>query len=95
MDEDRTAPREEDQLSGLDKKLTHLIAQIDESKKEQERFTKEQERFTKEQERFAKELEKRDKRISELDRTIKKLQNDQKSAKGKLDIIIEKLEALT
>ena len=45
-----------------------------------------------EQERFGKEL---DKRIGELDRTLKKLQKDHKSAKGKLDRIIEKLEAVT
>ena len=48
-----------------------------------------------EQERFGRELEKRDKRIGELDRTLKKVQRDHKAAKGKLDKIIEKLEAFT
>jgi hypothetical protein len=72
---------DEDRFALLEEKITHLIERDDQSKKEQERFTK--------------ELEKRDKRISELDRTIKKLQNDQKAAKGKLDRIIEKLEAFT
>jgi septal ring factor EnvC (AmiA/AmiB activator) len=70
-----------DKLAALEEKLTHLIEQNAESRKEQERF--------------AKELEKRDKRIGDLDRTLKKLQKDHKSAKGKLDRIIEKLEAVT
>ncbi len=70
-----------EKLALLEEKIMHLIEQNNQSKKEQERFTK--------------ELEKRDKRIGELDRTLKKLQKDHKSAKGKLDKIIEKLEALT
>jgi|GEM_PF-484288 len=71
-----------DKLALLEEKITHLIEQNDQSKREQEQ-------------RFGRELEKRDKRIGELDRTIKKLQKDHKAAKGKLDIIIEKLEAFT
>jgi septal ring factor EnvC (AmiA/AmiB activator) len=70
-----------DKLALLEEKITHLIEQNEQSKKEQDRF--------------GKELEKRDKRISELDRTVKKLQKDHKAAKGKLDRIIEKLEAFT
>lgn len=70
-----------EKLALLEEKIMHLIEQNNQSKREQERFTK--------------ELEKRDKRIGELDRTLKKLQKDHKSAKGKLDKIIEKLEALT
>jgi septal ring factor EnvC (AmiA/AmiB activator) len=72
---------ESDKLALLEQKIMHLIEQNDQSKKEQERFTR--------------ELEKRDKRIGELDRTLKKLQKDHRSAKGKLDTIIEKLEAFT
>jgi len=70
-----------DKLALLEEKITHLIEQNEQSKREQDRF--------------GKELEKRDKRISELDRTVKKLQKDHKAAKGKLDRIIEKLEAFT
>jgi len=70
-----------DKLALLEEKIMHLIEQNDQSKKEQERF--------------GRELEKRDKRIGELDRTLKKLQKDHKSAKGRLDRIIEKLEQLT
>jgi len=70
-----------DKLALLEAKIMHLIEQNDQSKREQERF--------------GKELEKRDKRIGELDRTLKKLQKDHKAAKGKLDRIIEKLEAVT
>jgi septal ring factor EnvC (AmiA/AmiB activator) len=70
-----------DKLGLLEAKIMHLIEQNDQSKREQERF--------------GKELEKRDKRIGELDRTLKKLQKDHKAAKGKLDKIIEKLEAVT
>ncbi len=70
-----------DKLALLEEKIMHLIEQNDQSKREQERF--------------GKELELRDKRISELDRTLKKIQKDHKSAKGKLDRIIEKLEAFT
>lgn len=72
---------DEDKLALLEQKLMHLIEQNDQSKREQERFTK--------------ELEKRDKRIGELDVALKKLHKDHKSAKGKLDRIIEKLEAFT
>jgi septal ring factor EnvC (AmiA/AmiB activator) len=74
-------PMNADKLALLEEKIMHLIEQNDQSKREQERF--------------GKELEKRDKRISELDRTLKKIQKDHKSAKGKLDRIIEKLEAFT
>jgi septal ring factor EnvC (AmiA/AmiB activator) len=70
-----------DKLALLEEKIMHLIEQNDRSKKEQERFTK--------------ELEKRDKRIGELDRTLRKIQKDHKSARAKLDKIIEKLEAFT
>jgi septal ring factor EnvC (AmiA/AmiB activator) len=70
-----------EKLALLEEKIMHLIEQNDQSKKEQERF--------------GRELEKRDRRIGELDRTLKKLQKDHKSAKGKLDKIIEKLEAFT
>ena len=70
-----------DKLALLEEKIMHLIEQNDQSKKEQERFSR--------------ELELRDKRIGELDRTLKKLQKDHKSAKGKLDRIIEKLGAFT
>jgi chromosome segregation ATPase len=70
-----------DKLALLEEKIMHLIEQNDQSKKEQERF--------------GRELELRDRRIGELDRTVKKLQKDHKSAKGKLDRIIEKLEAFT
>ncbi len=70
-----------DKLALLEEKIMQLIEQNDQSKREQERFTR--------------ELEKRDKRIGELDVTVKKLQKDHKSAKGKLDRIIEKLEAFT
>ena len=70
-----------DKLALLEEKIMHLIEQNDQSKKEQERF--------------GKELEKRDKRIGDLDRIIKRLQQDHKSARGKLDRIIEKLEAFT
>jgi septal ring factor EnvC (AmiA/AmiB activator) len=70
-----------DKLALLEEKIMHLIEQNDQSKREQERFSR--------------ELEKRDKRIGELDRTLKKIQKDHKSAKGKLDRIIEKLEAFT
>jgi septal ring factor EnvC (AmiA/AmiB activator) len=70
-----------DKLALLEEKIMHLIEQNDQSKKERERF--------------GKELEKRDKRIGELDRTLKKLQKDHKAAKGKLDKIIEMLEAVT
>jgi hypothetical protein len=70
-----------DKLALLEEKIMHLIEQNDQSRKEQERFTK--------------ELEKRDKRIGELDRTLKKLQKDHKSARVRLDRIIEKLEAVT
>ena len=72
---------DEDKLALLEGKIMHLIEQNDLAKKEQERF--------------GRELGKRDKRIGELDRTLKKLQRDHKSAKGKLDRIIEKLEAFT
>ena len=72
---------ESDKLALLEQKIMHLIEQNDQSKKEQERFTQ--------------ELEKRDQRIGELDRTLKKLQKDHRAAKGKLDPIIEKLEAFT
>jgi septal ring factor EnvC (AmiA/AmiB activator) len=74
-------PMDSDKLALLEEKIMHLIEQNDQSKKEQERF--------------GKELEKRDKRIGDLDRIIKRLQQDQKSARGKLDTIIEKLEAFT
>ncbi len=70
-----------DKLALLEEKIMHLIEQNDQSRKEQERFTK--------------ELEKRDKRIGELDRTLKKLQKDHKSARVRLDRILEKLEAVT
>jgi len=70
-----------EKLALLEEKITHLIEQNAQSKREQERFLQ--------------ELEKRDKRIGELDRTLKKLQKDHKAAKGKLDKIIEKLEAFT
>ncbi len=70
-----------DKLALLEEKIMHLIELNDQSKREQERF--------------ARELEKRDKRIGDLDKTIKRLQKDHKSAKGKLDSIIEKLEAFT
>jgi uncharacterized protein Yka (UPF0111/DUF47 family) len=70
-----------DKLALLEEKIMHLIELNDQSKREQERF--------------ARELEKRDKRIGDLDKTIKRLQKDHKSAKGKLDRIIEKLEAFT
>jgi predicted nucleic acid-binding Zn-ribbon protein len=70
-----------DKLALLEEKIMHLIELNAQSKKEQERF--------------AKELEKRDKRIGDLDKTVKRLQKDHKSAKGKLDRIIEKLEAFT
>jgi predicted nucleic acid-binding Zn-ribbon protein len=70
-----------DKLALLEEKITHLIEQNDLAKKEQERFSK--------------ELETRDKRIGELDRTVKRLQKDNKSAKVRLDRIIEKLEAIT
>ncbi|MBM3299231.1 MAG: hypothetical protein FJY85_04690 [Deltaproteobacteria bacterium] len=70
-----------DKLALLEEKIMHLIEQNDQSKRERERFTR--------------ELEKRDKRIGELDRTLKKLQRDHKVAKGKLDRIIEMLEAVT
>ncbi len=72
---------EVDRLSLLEEKITHLVEQNYLFKKEQQRFTE--------------ELEKRDKRIGELDRTLKKVQRDHKAAKGKLDRIIEKLEAIT
>ena len=72
---------DEDKLALLEQKIMQLIEQNDQSKREQERFTK--------------ELEKRDKRIGELDLALKKLGKDHKSAKGKLDRIIEKLEAFT
>jgi hypothetical protein len=74
-------PMNADKLALLEEKIMHLIEQNDQSKREQERFSR--------------ELEKRDMRISELDRTLKKIQKDHKSAKGKLDRIIEKLEAFT
>ena len=70
-----------DKLALLEQKIMHLIEQNDQSRKEQERF--------------GKELEKRDKRIGDLDRTLERLQQDHKSARGKLDRIIEKLEAFT
>lgn len=70
-----------EKLALLEEKIMRLIEQNDQSKREQERFSR--------------ELEKRDKRIGELDRTLKKLQKDHKSAKGRLDRIIEKLEAFT
>jgi len=70
---------EVDRLALLEEKITNLVEQNYLFKKEQQRFTK--------------ELEKRDKRIGELDRTLKKVQRDHKAAKGKLDRIIEKLEA--
>jgi len=70
-----------DRLALLEEKIMHLIEQNDQAKKEQERF--------------GKELEKRDKRIGELDRSLKRLNKDNKSARGKLDKIIEKLEAFT
>ena len=70
-----------DKLALLEEKIMHLIEQNDISKREQERF--------------GRELEKIDRRIGELDRTLKKLQKDHKAAKGKLDKIIEKLEAFT
>ena len=70
-----------DKLALLEQKIMQLIEQNDQSKKEQERFSM--------------ELEKRDKRIGDLDLILKKLQKDHKSARGKLDTIIEKLEAFT
>jgi hypothetical protein len=75
----RETPMEVDRLALLEEKITNLVEQNYLFKKEQQRFTK--------------ELEKRDKRIGELDRTLKKVQRDHKAAKGKLDRIIEKLEA--
>jgi len=69
-----------DKFALLEEKITHLIEQNDQSKREQERFTK--------------ELEKRDKSIEELGRALKKFQKEHKAAKGRLDRIIEKLEAL-
>ena len=70
-----------DKLALLEEKITHLIEQNDESRKEQERFTK--------------ELETRDKMIWDLDRTVKKLQKEHKAARGRLDRIIAKLEEIT
>ncbi len=70
-----------DKLALLEEKITKLIDLNDQSKKEQERFSR--------------ELEKRDERIGDLDRTLNRIQKDHKSAKGKLDSIIEKLEAFT
>jgi septal ring factor EnvC (AmiA/AmiB activator) len=72
---------DQDRLSQLEEKLMQLIEQNETSKREQQRF--------------AEELEKRDKRIGDLDRTLKQIQKDHKSARGKLDTIIEKLEAFT
>ncbi|MEW6530755.1 MAG: cell division protein ZapB [Thermodesulfobacteriota bacterium] len=70
-----------DKLALLEAKMTQLIEQNDLAKKEQERFSR--------------ELETRDKRIGELDRTLKRLQKDHKSAKVRLDRILDKLEAIT
>ncbi|MBM4328403.1 MAG: cell division protein ZapB [Deltaproteobacteria bacterium] len=70
-----------DKLALLEAKITQLIEQNDLAKKEQERFSR--------------ELETRDKRIGELDRTLKRLQRDHKSAKVRLDRILDKLEAIT
>ncbi|MEW6110648.1 MAG: cell division protein ZapB [Thermodesulfobacteriota bacterium] len=70
-----------DKLALLEAKITQLIEQNDIAKKEQERFSR--------------ELETRDKRIGELDRTLKRLQKDHKSAKVRLDRILDKLEAIT
>jgi predicted nucleic acid-binding Zn-ribbon protein len=70
-----------DKLALLEAKITQLIEQNDLAKKEQERFSR--------------ELETRDKRIGELDRTLKRLQKDHKSAKVRLDRILDKLEAIT
>ncbi len=72
---------DQDRLSQLEEKLMQLIEQNETSKREQQRF--------------AEELEKRDKRIGALDKTLKQIQKDHKSARGKLDNIIEKLEAFT
>ena len=70
-----------DKLALLEAKITQLIEQNDLAKKEQERFSR--------------ELETRYKRIGELDRTLKRLQKDHKSAKVRLDRILDKLEAIT
>jgi len=70
-----------DKLALLEAKITQLIEQNDLAKKEQERFSR--------------ELETRDKRIGELDRSLKRLQRDHKSAKVRLDRILDKLEAIT
>jgi septal ring factor EnvC (AmiA/AmiB activator) len=72
---------DQDRLSQLEEKLLQLIEQNETSKREQERFVE--------------ELEKRDKRIGDLDKTLRQIQKDHKSARGKLDTIIEKLEAFT
>ncbi|MCX5872798.1 MAG: hypothetical protein NTY51_06130 [Deltaproteobacteria bacterium] len=60
------------------------------------RLIDQNERFRREQdEKLDRELEKRDKRIGELDKAIRQIRSDNKAAKGKLDRIIEKLEAFT
>jgi len=69
-------------FAGLEQEILRLIDQ-------NERFRREQD------EKLDRELEKRDKRIGELDKAIRQIRSDNKAAKGKLDRIIEKLEAFT
>jgi hypothetical protein len=60
------------------------------------RLIDQNERLRREQdEKLDRELKKRDKKISELDKAIEQIRSDNKAATGKLDSIIEKLEAFT